>query len=253
MADNRQLGVLLVLTGAALAVWSFGDRDTDETHEVRDKISVVKLDTDEGNVIIEAGDVEQTTVHEKRSFWLIKRGDAFKVEGDTLVLNGDCGWNCDADFVVKVPRGTKVTGDIGSGDLVVTGAAGVDTSSRSGEVKVRDVEGRVRVETTSGNVELDRIKGALDVKATSGDITGEHLSGGAVKVKTSSGDIQLDLDEANSVSAEGTSSDIEVTVPESSYTVTTSGNVDETVPSVENASHRIDARTTSGDISLKTQ
>jgi DUF4097 and DUF4098 domain-containing protein YvlB len=179
------------------------------------------------------------------------------VEGDTLVLNGDCGWNCDADFVVKVPRGTKVTGDIGSGDLVVTGAAGVDTSSRSGEVKVQDVEGRVRVETTSGNVELDRIDGGLDVEVTSGDITGEHLSGGAERVKTSSGDIELDLDEANPVSVEGTSGDIEVTVPNSgSYTVTTdaaSGEVDNDVPPVQKGTHPIDVRTTSGDITLKTK
>ncbi|MGH3368925.1 MAG: DUF4097 family beta strand repeat-containing protein, partial [Nocardioidaceae bacterium] len=237
------------------AVWSFGDRDTDETHEVQDRISVVKLDTDEGNVTIEAAEVEQTTVHEKRSFWLIKRGDAFKVEGDTLVLNGDCGWNCDADFVVKVPRDTKVLGDLGSGDVVLSGVAGVDTSSQSADLKVRDVTGPVRIETTSGNVELDRIKGTLDVEVNSGDVTGRHLSGGSVRLKATSGDLKLDLDEPNPVSAEATSGEIDVTVPDDSYEVTadtSSGDKDIKVPSVTDGTHRIDAHTTSGDIALKT-
>ena len=255
MADNRQLGMLLVLTGAALAVWSFGDRDTDEQHEVKDKISVVQLDIKEGDVTIEVSDNAETTVREKRSYWLVKRGDAYRVDGDTLHLNSDCGWNCEADYVVTVPRGTTVTGETGSGDLVLNGVAGVDTSSRSGDVVVRDVTGTVSVETTSGDVKLNRVKGLLDVEVSAGDITGQHLSGGQVKAKTSSGDIQLGLDEANSVTAEGTSSDIVVVVPDGSYEVTadtTSGDTKNTVPSATGGTHRLDARTTSGDISLRT-
>lgn len=255
MADNRQLGALLVLTGVALAVWSFGDRESDDKHEVREQITKVELGTDSGDVTIEVGDDDVTTVREKRSFWFIKRGDAYRVDGDTLHLSGDCGWNCEADFVVTVPRGTKVSGDSGSGDLKIAGVAGVDTESRSGQVEVRDVAGSVQVATTSGDVKLDRVDGALDVKVTSGDISGERLSGGPVRAATSSGDIKLVLDKAGSVTAEGTSSDIDVTVPDGSYQVSTdasSGDVDNSVPSVDGGTHKLDVRTTSGDITLRT-
>ena len=42
MADAKQVGALLVLTGIGLAAWSFGDRDSTERHEVSDKISEVR-------------------------------------------------------------------------------------------------------------------------------------------------------------------------------------------------------------------
>lgn len=254
MADNRRLGLLLVLTGAALAVWSFGDREADDRHEVSDKISVLQLDTSAGNVTVEVSDDPVTKIHEKRSFWLIKRGSGYEVDGETLRLNGDCGWNCESDFVVTVPRGTKVTGETGSGDTVLRGVAGVDAKSKSGDVKISDVAGPVTLDATSGTIELDGIKGALDVEVNSGSVTGRHLTGGAVKASTTSGDIDLELDEANSVTAKGTSGDIEITVPTGNYQVdtdVTSGEVDNEIGSTTGATHRLDARTTSGDITIK--
>jgi DUF4097 and DUF4098 domain-containing protein YvlB len=238
-----------------MALWSFGDKDSTSTHEVTDKISVVRLDSPNADVTIKVADVDKTTVEEKRSYWLVKHGDAFDVDGETLKLDGDCGWKCRADFVVTVPRGTKVTGENGTGDLTVAGASGVDVSSRSGQVSLTDVTGDVKLDLTSGDVEIDRLTGKLEIEANSGDLEAKHLKGGPVNVETSSGDLRLELDEAVDVRAKGTSSDIEVTAPSGGYQVhtdTRSGEVDNGLGNDPAGGHSIDASTVSGDVTLAT-
>jgi DUF4097 and DUF4098 domain-containing protein YvlB len=253
MADARQVGALLVVTGAALAIWSFGDRNANTEHEVTSKISVVDLDSPNADVIIQVADVDKTTIKANQTYWMVKHGDAYSVDGGTLRLNGNCGWKCRADFVVTVPRGTRVTGENGTGDLSLTGISGVDARSLSGDVRLRDVSGDVKLEVTSGDVSIDRLAGKLNVKATSGDISASHLSGGAVNVKTTSGDLQVELDQANDVTAEGTSSEIRIVAPANSYqihTQTSTGEVKEGLTSDPSGSHKIDASTSSGDIEL---
>jgi DUF4097 and DUF4098 domain-containing protein YvlB len=253
MANTRQLGAFLVMTGAALAVWSFGDRDTTDEHEVSSKISVVELDASHADISIQVGDVDVTTIKEKRSYWLVKHGETYSVDGDTLRLDGDCGWQCRADLVVTVPPGTRVTGDNGAGDLSLTGVGGVDARLRSGDATLRDVRGDVKLDLTSGDVSIENLAGKLDIEASSGDISAAHLTGGPVHVKTTSGDLQVQLDEANDVTAQGTSSDIRVVVPAGSYrttTDTTSGDVSNQLVADPNGTHQIDARTVSGDVAL---
>ena len=256
MATTGQVGALLLVTGAGLAFWTFGDKDSNSTHEVSEKISTVRLDSPNADVTIKVGDSDKTTVQEKRTYWLVKRGDAYSVDGDTLKLDGDCGWHCRADFVVTVPRGTKVTGDNGSGDLSISGVSGVDASSRSGDISLTDVTGDVKLNLTSGDVEIDRLTGKLDITATSGDVEALHLKGGSVNVETTSGDLKLELDEANNVSAKGTSSDVEVTAPAGGYKVSTethSGDVDNELGNDPDGSHSIEAKTVSGDVTLATR
>lgn len=256
MATTGQVGALLLVTGAGLAFWTFGDKDSTSTHEVSEQISTVRLDSPNADITIKVGDGDKTKIEEKRTYWLVKHGDAYSVDGDTLKLDGDCGWRCRADFVVTVPRGTKVTGENGSGDLSISGVSGVDASSRSGEISLTDVTGDVKLDLTSGDVEIDRLTGKLDITATSGDVEVLHLKGGPVNVETTSGDLTLELDEANDVHAKGTSSDVEVTAPAGGYQVSTethSGDVDNELGNDPDGSHSIEARTVSGDVTLATR
>jgi DUF4097 and DUF4098 domain-containing protein YvlB len=253
MADTRQVGALLLVAGAVCAFWALGDKDSSDEHEVSSKISEVKLDSPNADITIKVGDSDKTTVKEKRSYWLVKHGDAYKVDGETLRLTNDCGWKCHVDFEVTVPRGTKVTGEHGSGDLSITGVSGVDASSRSGRVELDDIIGDVKLDLTSGEAAIDRLTGKLDFEAVSGDLSAEHLKGGPVNVKTTSGDLNVSLDEAADVTAEGTSSDIHVEAPAGDYqihTQTHSGDVDNGLTNNTTAAHRINATTVSGDVDL---
>jgi hypothetical protein len=254
MAENKQLGVILLVAAAGLAFWQFGDRDSDDTHKVDDKISTVQLASGSADITIKVSDDDTTTVQEKRKFWFFKHGDAYSVKDGVLKLDGDCGWQCTADFEVTVPRGTKVTGENGSGDIQIAGVAGVDAKSRSGKVELSDVDGDVNLDVTSGDVSVQGLTGKLDVKANSGDIEASGVTGGA-NVETTSGDIELSLTEAADVQAKGTSGDIEISAPGGDYKVTTEskhGEVENNLGNNTTAAHTLTATTTSGDIELRT-
>jgi hypothetical protein len=253
MAENKQLGVILLVVAAGLAFWQFGDKDSDDTQKIDDKITTVQLAADHSDITIKVSDDDKTTVQEQRKYWFWKHGDAYSVKDGVLKLDGDCGWQCSADFEVTVPRGTKVTGENGSGDLELSGVAGVDAKSRSGKVELREIDGDVNLDVTSGDVSVSDLTGKLDVKANSADIEAADLKGGPVTVETSSGDMELQLAEANDVSAKGSSGDIEITAPTGDYKVTTethSGDTENNLGNNTNASHTITAKTTSGDIEL---
>jgi hypothetical protein len=253
MAENKQLGVILLVVAAGLAFWQFGDKDSDDTHTVGDKITTVELAAEHSDITIKVSDDDKTTVQEKRKYWFWKHGDAYSVNDGVLKLDGDCGWQCSADFEVTVPRGTKITGENGSGDLELTGVAGVDLKSRSGQVELREIKGDVNLDVTSGDVSVSDLTGKLGVKANSGDIEAADLKGGPVNVETSSGDMELQLSEANDVHAKGTSGDIEITAPTGDYKVTTesrTGDVENSLGNSTTGSHTLDATTTSGDIEL---
>ncbi|HEY3560044.1 MAG TPA: DUF4097 family beta strand repeat-containing protein [Kribbella sp.] len=254
MAENKQLGVILLVAAAGLAFWQFGDRDSDDTHKVDDKITTVQLAAGHSDITIKVSDDDTTSVREQRRFWFFKHGDAYSVHDGVLKLDGDCGWQCTADYEVTVPRGTKVTGENGSGDLQLSGLAGVDAKSRSGKVELRDIEGDVNLDVTSGDISVHGLNGKFDVKANSGDIEGKDLKGGPVDVETTSGDIELKLAEASDVNAKGTSGDIEITAPGSDYKVSTDskhGDVENDLGSNPTAGHTLNATTTSGDIELR--
>ena len=254
MAENKQLGVVLLVVAAGLSFWTFGDRDSDDTHRIDDRITTVELAAESADITIKVSDDDQTTVQEKRKYWFWKHGDTYSVDNGTLKLDGDCGWQCSADFEVTVPRGTKVVGENGSGDVSIAGVSGVDTKSRSGRIELRDVSGDVRLDLTSGDVDVADLTGKLDVTANSGDIEAHGLKGGPVTVETTSGDIELDLAEANDIHAKGTSSDIEITAPAGGYRISTdtrSGEVENDLGNDPNGSHTVDATTTSGDIELR--
>jgi hypothetical protein len=253
MAENKQLGVILLVAAAGLAFWQFGDRDSDDTHKVDDKITTVQVAAEHSDITIKVSDDDTSTVQEKRKYWFFKHGDAYSVKDGVLKLDGDCGWGCSADFEVTVPRGTKVTGENGSGDLELTGVAGVDAKSRSGKIELREIDGDVNLDVTSGDVSVSDLTGKLDVKANSGDIEASGLKGGPVNVETSSGDMELQLAETNDVRAKGTSGDIEISAPTGDYKVTTdtrSGDTENSLGNSTNGAHTIDATTVSGDIEL---
>ena len=105
-------------------------------------------------------------------------------------------------------RGTAVSGDGGSGTVLVQGVREVDVELGSGDIRVRDVSGPVNARTGSGEVTLVRVVvGPVDVDSSSGSISGSGLAGPVV-ADTSSGDVALELTRAQGVHASTSSGDI---------------------------------------------
>ncbi len=136
----------------------------------------------------------------------------------------DCGgvsWRCSIDYLVRVPDGTAVTVQGGSGDISVDGALG-----------------------------------AVELSAGSGDIDGRGLAAERVVVRTGSGSVDLDLRTApRAVDVETGSGDVGITVPEADQfrldIDTGSGDQHVGLPSTANADSTIRVRTGSGDVELE--
>jgi Ca2+-binding RTX toxin-like protein len=256
MPDGRIIGAGLVLTGVALAIWGFAERDADDTSSIAQPISVVQLNAGSGTVQIRTSDAPTTTVQEHRAFWLLNTGKAHHVEGDKLVLEGDCGWQCSADFIVTVPAGTKVTGKSASGDVHLEGVGDIDLDAASGNVTVTGSTGAVTLDIASGDAVVEGAAGAVDLETKSGDITANDLTAGPVKAKAASGDIDLTLTKPAAVTADGKSGDIQVHVPVTEsvkYRVeadTRSGDTEINIPSYPSGTYLLKVSTASGDVQV---
>lgn len=96
-------------------------------------------------------------------------------------------------YVVKVPRGMRVTVVSESGGLTVADVAGgARIRTQSGAIGVRNLGGPASVESGSGAVEVDGVAGDLSVSTQSSGIRATGLGGG-VTIATQSGAVNLGL------------------------------------------------------------
>ena len=256
MPDGRIIGGGLVVVGLALAVWGFADREVNDTSTTEQKITQVELRTGSGDVRIETGDTTTTTIEEHREFWLLNGGKAHRIENGKLILEGDCGWQCSASYVVTVPAGVSVTGRSSSGDVVLEGVKDIDLEASSGNVTATGSTGSVSLDLSSGDAVVAGASGAVDLRASSGDITATDLRGGPIKADASSGDIELTLQKPMSVTAEAASGNIDLHVPVpagTSYKIdgdSNSGEREIGVPTDPASSIVLDLNTKSGDVTV---
>lgn len=167
-----------------------------------------------GDVEVETGDVEETTVTltgegdrarqqiDQATIRLDSRGehDELVVDTDT----DDISWGSeriklaisfgkkDAIRVrVTCPHGTDLAVETGSADVRADGRFGtVTTRTASGDVQVGEVERDAEVKVASGDVRVERVGGSLKAQTAAGDISAGTVDGSA-QVKTAAGDVQL--------------------------------------------------------------
>ncbi|MEV7552324.1 DUF4097 family beta strand repeat-containing protein [Amycolatopsis sp. NPDC089917] len=244
-------GIALIGVGVLTGLGWWWPSDAEATAELTQQIKNVRVDNEDGAVKIRTGS-GPAKVQQKFEYRWNKPGDAYRVEGDTLVLAG-CGAGCEVAYDVTVPAGIPVSGKVDSGAVEIAGVPTVDITVDSGRVDVNDVPGTVKVKADSGRVELKNIGQDVDVHAGSGAITGERL-GGNVEARADSGRIDLELVKAANVTAKSDSGSIEVTVPAGDYDVTgttDSGHRDIGVNQSGSAQHKLDLNTDSGSVKVK--
>ncbi|MFK0249418.1 DUF4097 family beta strand repeat-containing protein [Amycolatopsis azurea] len=244
-------GIALIGVGVLTGLGWWWPSDAEATSELTQQIKSVRVDNEDGAVKIRTGS-GPVKVHQAFEYRWNKPGDAYRVEGDTLVLAG-CGTSCEVAYDVTVPAGLPVSGKVDSGAVEIAGMSTVDITVDSGRVEVSDVPGTVKVKADSGRVELKNIGQDVDVHASSGSIKGERL-GGNVKTQADSGRIDLELLKAANVTAKSDSGSIEVTVPSGDYTVTgttDSGSRDIDVNQSGSAQYKLDLTTDSGSVKVK--
>src|ERR1700736_6241022 len=117
----------------------------------------------------------------------------------------------DAQFVVSVPRGSRLILEAVSGDLMAKGAQGeIEATSVSGDVDVSDGVRAVSAEAVSGSVHASQVNGNLRSETVSGDLHAENVSGN-IQASSVSGTIRLVGIQSKDVRSETVSGDITYT------------------------------------------
>ncbi len=218
-------------------------------------------------VTVEGDRVRIRTEHPRRwSFW---GGDRVGIALEVKVPTGS-SVRLDIGSGRTEVRGTDgpVSIDSGSGSVLVSRATRVDIDAGSGSVTVEEARGDVKIESGSGPVSVERVHGRVDVDGGSGpmglrEVEGNVILGtgsgsvtldrviGDVSVDTGSGSVSLSATSARNITVDTGSGGIEADIdihPSGRYSFEAgSGRIDLIVP--ENASFTLSADTGSGSVS----
>lgn len=188
-------GATVVAGGLLLTACDWDRTNTfSDSESLSGPVSEVRFANDSGDVKITVGDTFE--VHRTVRYHNDKPGKTYRMDGRALVLENCPDRNCGVSYEVTVPKGTRVSGHVDSGDVELTGVARVNVEAESGNITVRDVDGTVNAKTQSGDVDLSDIGGNVVAGAESGNVTVGLTSANAVTANTSSGNVDVTVPKA---------------------------------------------------------
>ncbi|MFE5736370.1 DUF4097 family beta strand repeat-containing protein [Streptomyces celluloflavus] len=223
----------LVLSGAAMSVLltgcsltaTFGPaKRAERTYGVDGKVTALSATTHGGDIeVVPVDGGGSVKVTEKYEYSNDKPNPEHKVEDGTLTLKApDCpmGERCTVHYKVLLPR-----------------TASVDLHTSGGDITVRGTSGAVTAKTSGGNVTL------VDSAARTAQVT------------TSGGDVDAGFTTVpDDVSGKTSGGDVTIRVPKGSYAVdasTSGGTRKVTVPTDESSRHKVAARTSGGNVTVR--
>lgn len=288
MKSLRLLGIALIFAVVAtLPVHASETGTFDRTLQVSGNVDLDVI-SGSGNIKVHTGGSGNVYVHatiRARDSWFgmsaqekikkLQSNPPIEQQGNSIhigrIEERELQQNVSIDYDLTVPPQTKVSSRTGSGDQNVNGVqlavnaqtgsgnvtidsigAGVRARSGSGDLKINGVRGALDAEAGSGNIRALGIAGDVSVNTGSGEIEIEQTAPGGVRASAGSGNVRL-RGVKGSVRAETGSGDITVDgEPTGDWRVGAgSGNIDLKVPS--GASFNIDARTSSGKLTVNRQ
>lgn len=178
-----------LLAGAALAVfftvcaaisvasWSVGTVEGTTTRTIAGPVDNLMVESSNGDVTVLRSDDGKIHVHGRSKGTLHALPPEIQVTGSTVHVSANCPvWGfgeCHSEVVLRVPGGTALTVDSGSGDIAA-----------------RDV-GPANLHTSSGDILIDGSSGDVTLDTGSGDVMARRLSGDRAHAETASGDVDL--------------------------------------------------------------
>lgn len=127
---------------------------------------------------------------------IAESGDPARIAVVLPDVNWNVSWNGSRyvyiDLEITVPDDVAIELKDSSGDIEISGTAGLSIRDSSGDIEIEDVHGLVTLEDSSGDVEVERLDGDLVVEHdSSGDLRGRDITGSVLVKKDSSGDIRF--------------------------------------------------------------
>lgn len=207
-------------------------------------IASILVHADNGTVEVTGGDVDEIAVSAEISHGLRRTSHRAEVEGDRLVVRGDChmamSYWCRTTYRVTVPA-----------DLPVVAEA------NNGRITLRDLRGDVDADSHNGRIELIRMAGDVTAESRNGRVEATGLRSGRVDARTSNGSVTLTFAAApTTVEAHSRNGSVEVVVPDGpiAYRVVTDtsfGSVDAAVRTDPQGERSITATTRNGSVRVR--
>jgi hypothetical protein len=250
---------LLAVVGVAAVVALVGCEDVarsrlDYSNTEKVAIKEIVFEPGSGDVTVTTSDTQQVDIRRVVHYNGDEPDTAYKINGAVLQLVSECGNFCRVDYEIVAPRGVAIRGQIGSGDVSLSGVSIVDLHSGSGNMGITEASGEVKVQTGSGDLVIADVTGNLDARTGSGNIDARGLSGSTNTARTGSGDVNLSLAKSGAVRTHTGSGNVDLAVPAGSYRVdarTGSGDKTLGVTSSPTGTFLLDLETGSGDITLR--
>jgi DUF4097 and DUF4098 domain-containing protein YvlB len=224
-----------------------------------------KIQASSGSWLFGSGNVEERIHRIEQNPPVAQQGNKITIG---RIEDHELTRNISIHYDVTVPAQTRLNSQTGSGDQTVSGlqlpvtartgsgnvtvdhiAGDTRVSSGSGDLKLNSIKGVLYCDTGSGNVHALDISGDVFARAGSGNIEVQQNAGGSVKADTGSGNIRLNGVKGG-LRAQAGSGDIHIEgEPTSDWRLGAgSGNITVKIPS--QSSFNIDARTSSGSLTL---
>jgi hypothetical protein len=172
-------------------------------------ITEVEIDAGRARVAVGPGRAGQVRVF-RRLTWAFSRPEVEQIwAGDVLLVRFTCegdkgvysGMECGADIDLQVPPRTRVR-----------------ATADSGEIRVRGIEGDLRLEARSGLLDMAEVRGRVWARAASGQIAGTGLAVPELEAEVGSGRIGVGFAvPPRHVKVSAGSGEARVTVPRGSY------------------------------------
>ncbi|MGK5628250.1 DUF4097 family beta strand repeat-containing protein [Streptomyces sp. URMC 123] len=203
------------------------------------------IEADNSRLVLQPADVKDVEVTRRVDGWAVFGSGPeprWTMTDGTLKLELECSGlitDCEAEHVVKVPRGVALSVRDGNGDVT---ADGFDTA--------------LEVDTSNGGVTVRNVTGPLRLSTENGEIKGTGLGSRQVTAVTSNGGQRLAFTTApDRLEATSDNGDVDVELPRATYKVRAEADNGEArvdVPRDDTSAHTVTARTSNGGITLRT-
>jgi hypothetical protein len=259
MATSRTVRWSWLTVGTILAIASIGwaafnvaslfawDRQRFETTfrvAQRDGVRTVDIDNDGGSVHVIGTEGEDVIVNGEIVQGFQKASHAERVEGDRVVLEGDCPLSvsyCNIDYEVQVPRDVDIRVRASGGPVTVTG-----------------VDGDLDIGSSGGGIRVEGGGGDLLLRSSGGGVRAFALTATRVDASSSGGGVQVEfVDAPRTVVAHSSGGGVTVVVPDIPsvfYGVDASssgGSVDTDIRSDPTSDRTISARSSAGGVTVR--
>ena len=123
------------------------------------------------------------------------------------------------DLTVLTPKDATIELEDSSGDLQLANVQAATVADSSGDQRIRDIAGDLRVSDSSGEIEIGRVGGSIKLNDSSGDVRVEEVRGNVNVVSDSSGDLEIERVSGSVHIAEDSSGDISISEVQHDVTI----------------------------------